>query len=163
MGSVSWRGGSREVVKPMVTARFKMEDACILCNVIENFWWKKMTKVERWRPFGPFELQMAFAQPCKNTLICLCKQPNTSIAKRRNWSVGCWLQYFFSLPSATSEVANLWIAQNQRSKSAYIGLAMTTLVKVWMSSLMSTMSTYRQKELIMVEGSAWNCFCPIGS
>jgi len=51
MGGVSWRGGSREVVKLTVTARLKMEDACIFCDVIETFWQIKMTKTKRWEPF----------------------------------------------------------------------------------------------------------------
>jgi hypothetical protein len=89
MGGVSWRGGSREVVKFMATTQLKMEDACIFCNVIETFWRRKMTKVERWGPFVPFKLQMALAQSCKNTLACLCKQPNITIVKGRNSSMGC--------------------------------------------------------------------------
>jgi len=92
MGDVSWRGGSREITKPMAITRLRIEDACILCNVIETIWQWKMTKVKIWRPFSPFKLQMALAQSCKNTLACLCKQPNISIAKGRNWSIGCWLQ-----------------------------------------------------------------------
>jgi hypothetical protein len=37
MGGVSWKGGSQELVKPMTITRLKMEDACILCNLIEFF------------------------------------------------------------------------------------------------------------------------------
>jgi hypothetical protein len=73
MGGVSWRDGSREVAKPTIIARLKMKDACILCNVIKTFWEKKVTKVEKWRPFVPFKLQMALAWSCKNTSACLCK------------------------------------------------------------------------------------------
>jgi hypothetical protein len=47
MVGVSWRGGSREIVKPTITTCLKMEDVYILYNVIETFWQKKMTKVER--------------------------------------------------------------------------------------------------------------------
>jgi hypothetical protein len=89
MGGVFWRGGSREVTKPKATTRLKIEDACILCNVIKTFWQRKVIKVKRRRPFDPFKLQMALAQSCKNTLACLCKQPNTSIAKGGNWSLRC--------------------------------------------------------------------------
>jgi hypothetical protein len=32
----------------MTTALFKMEDACILCNVIKTFWQKKVTKVKKY-------------------------------------------------------------------------------------------------------------------
>jgi hypothetical protein len=65
----------------MTTAQLKMEDVCIFCNVIETFWQRKMTKVERWGPFGTFKLQMALAQSCKNTSACLCKQPNTQLLR----------------------------------------------------------------------------------
>jgi hypothetical protein len=61
MGGVSWRGGSREVVKPTTSAWLKMEDACILCNMIEFFWQKQTIKVEKWKPYVPFKLQMALA------------------------------------------------------------------------------------------------------
>ncbi len=37
MGSVSWKVGSWEVVKLTTTTQLKMEDACILCNVIKLF------------------------------------------------------------------------------------------------------------------------------
>jgi hypothetical protein len=37
MGRVSWRGGSQDVVRPMVTTQLKMEGACILCKMIEIF------------------------------------------------------------------------------------------------------------------------------
>jgi len=74
----------------MATAQLKMEDtSCIFYNVIEIFWQRKVIKVERWGPFGPFKLQMALAKSCKNTLTCLCKQQNTLIKKGRNWLVGC--------------------------------------------------------------------------
>jgi hypothetical protein len=37
MGGLSSRGGSQEVDRSMTIAQLKMEDACILCNVIEIF------------------------------------------------------------------------------------------------------------------------------
>jgi hypothetical protein len=37
MGGVSSMGGSWEMARPMATTQFKMEDACIICNVIEFF------------------------------------------------------------------------------------------------------------------------------
>jgi len=40
-GVVSWRGGSQEVVKPTTITQIKMEDVCILCNVIEIFYEQK--------------------------------------------------------------------------------------------------------------------------
>jgi hypothetical protein len=160
MGGVCWRGGSQEIAKPLATARLKMEDVCILYNVIKTFWWRKMTKVKRQGPFVPFKLQMALAHSCRNTLTCLCQQPNTWIVKGRNWSMGCWLQQFLSLAWVPSGVANLWLAQYQGSKFVRVELVMTMLVKVRMPSLVSTMSTHRQKELNVVEGNACNCSCP---
>jgi hypothetical protein len=44
------------------------------------------------------------------------------------------------------------------SKSPHVGLAMTTLARVQMSSLVSTMSTCRQNELNMFEGNAYSYF-----
>jgi hypothetical protein len=47
MGVVSLKGGSQEVVRPMATAQFKMEDVYIFCNVIEIFCLRKVTKTRR--------------------------------------------------------------------------------------------------------------------
>ncbi len=52
MGGVPQRGGSREIAKPIVIAQLKMEDIYILCNVIEIFWWKKVTKTKKGGPSG---------------------------------------------------------------------------------------------------------------
>jgi hypothetical protein len=95
MGSVSWRGGSWEVAKPTAIAWLKMEHACILCNVIETFWQRKLTKTKRWRHSGLFKIRMALAQSCKNISTCLCRHPNTSIAKGRNWLWGVSCDNFF--------------------------------------------------------------------
>jgi hypothetical protein len=38
---------------------------------------------------------------------------------------------------------------------------MTTLTKMWMSSMVNTISTHQQEELNVVEGNACDCFCPI--
>jgi hypothetical protein len=160
MGSVFWKGGNQKVAKLPAIARLKMEDVCIFCNVIETFWQRKVTKVKKWRPSNPFKLQMALAQWCKNILACLYKQPNTWIAKGRNWSVGCHLWWLFALIWATLETSNPWIVQGRRSKFVQVGLAMTTLVRMRMPSLVSTMSTHRQKELNVVEESACDCSHP---
>jgi hypothetical protein len=48
-----------------------------------------------------------------------------------------------------------------QNKSAHVGLAMTTLVKVWMPYLVSTMLTCKQEELNVVEGSACNYSHPM--
>jgi hypothetical protein len=45
---------------------------------------KKNNQDKKKKRFGPFKLQMALAQLCKNTLACLCRHPNTSIVKGRN-------------------------------------------------------------------------------
>jgi hypothetical protein len=160
MGGVSWRGGSQEVIKLTTTTQLKMEDTCILCNVIKTFWHKKMTKVEKWEPFVPFKFQMALAQSCKNTLACLCKQPNTSIAKGRNWSMGCQWWYFISLAWIALEATNPWIAQDQGNKSTHVGSMMTTSTKVQMPSLVNIMLTRQWKELNVLKGSACNCSRP---
>jgi hypothetical protein len=46
MGGVSWKGGSQEIVKPTTITLLKMEDICILCNVIKKIIWRLVTKVE---------------------------------------------------------------------------------------------------------------------
>jgi hypothetical protein len=107
-----------------------MEDVCILCNVIEIFSWRKVTKTKRGGPLGPFKLQMALAQLCKNTSICLCKHPNISIANGRNCSVGCWLRYLFSLAWAPSEVINPWVTQDWGNRTTHVGSTMTMLTRV---------------------------------
>jgi hypothetical protein len=38
MGSVSWKGESWDVAMLSTVAQLKIEDVCILCNVIEFFW-----------------------------------------------------------------------------------------------------------------------------
>ncbi len=47
--------------------------------------------------------------------------------------------------------------QDQQSKYAHVGLAMTTLVKVRISSLMSTILIHRQKDWNVVDGSVCSC------
>jgi hypothetical protein len=54
MGGVSWRGGSWEVTKFTTITWLKMEDVCILCNVIEVFLRKKVTKVKM-KTFYPLQ------------------------------------------------------------------------------------------------------------
>jgi hypothetical protein len=39
-----------EVARPTSTTRLKMEDACNLCNVIEFFYWRKVTKTKKEGP-----------------------------------------------------------------------------------------------------------------
>jgi len=54
MGGVPWRDGSWEVIRPMITIQFKMENACIFCNVIEIFYEKK-NQDKKMKPYGPFK------------------------------------------------------------------------------------------------------------
>ncbi len=42
MGGVFWRSGIRRIVRPITIAWL----SCILCNIIEILWWKKVTKTE---------------------------------------------------------------------------------------------------------------------
>ncbi len=61
-----------EVAKPTVTAQFKMEDGCILGNVIEFFWHRTVNKIKRGRPYGPLKFHMVLAHSCKkHQLVCL--------------------------------------------------------------------------------------------
>jgi hypothetical protein len=46
VGGVFWRDGSQEVARLTAIIWLNMEDFCILCNVIENFCRKKVTKIE---------------------------------------------------------------------------------------------------------------------
>jgi hypothetical protein len=50
--------------------------------------------------------------------------------------------------------------QDQRSKLTHVGWAITTLIKVRIPSLVSTMSTCQWKELNVVEGNACSHFYP---
>ncbi len=54
---------------------------------------------------------------------------------------------------------NPWIVQNWGSKSIHIESTMTILTRVWMTSLVSTMSIHQQKELNVIKGSICNCPC----
>jgi hypothetical protein len=51
MEGVSWRIGSWEVTKPTSIAQLKMEDACILYNVIKI---KKKDQGKKMKVFCPF-------------------------------------------------------------------------------------------------------------
>jgi hypothetical protein len=62
-------GGSREVVRSTAVAQLKMEDACSFCNVIEFFCRKKVTKIERRRPFGPSNSQWHWHNCVKTHLL----------------------------------------------------------------------------------------------
>jgi hypothetical protein len=42
-----------------------MEDDCIFYKVIEKNLWKKMIRIETWRPSSPLKLQMALAHSVK--------------------------------------------------------------------------------------------------
>jgi hypothetical protein len=121
-----------------------------------NFLTKKNNQDKKMKPYGPFKLQMASTQSCKNTSAYLCKHPNTSIVKGRNWLVGC---RFLFLVWVVSEGANLWIVQDWGNKSTCVGLTMITLVTVRMPFLGNTMSICRRKVLNMVEGNACSCSC----
>jgi hypothetical protein len=62
---------------------------------------------------------------------------------------------------AILKATNLWVAQDQGSKSTHIGSVMTTLVKVLMPFLVNTMLTHWWKKLNVFEGSTWSCFHPM--
>jgi hypothetical protein len=49
------KGGSREINRPTIIAQLKMEDAYILCIIIETICRREITKIERGRPFGLFQ------------------------------------------------------------------------------------------------------------
>jgi hypothetical protein len=55
MRGVFGRGGSREVTKPTTTAQLKMENACILRNVIETFLWMKSDQSRKMRALCPLQ------------------------------------------------------------------------------------------------------------
>jgi hypothetical protein len=56
MGGAFSRGGSWEVARPTATAQLKMEDVCILCNVIEKKFTEKSNKDKRRSAFCSFEV-----------------------------------------------------------------------------------------------------------
>ncbi len=65
---------------------------------------------------------------------------------------------FFGLTAL--EIANPWVAQDQESKFADVGLAMTKSTRVQMPSMVSTMSTCQQEELNVFKGNTCHCFHP---
>jgi len=67
---------------------------------------------------------------------------------------------FLFLVWVTSKVTNLVVAQNWRSKSARVGSIMVMLIRVQMPVLVITMLIRWWKELNMVEGNTYSCFCP---
>jgi hypothetical protein len=82
------RSGNQEVARSTIIAQIKMEDACILYNVIEIFWQRKVINIESEGSFVFLRLQMWLAQLCKNTSAYLYKHSIISIASTRNWSMG---------------------------------------------------------------------------
>jgi hypothetical protein len=85
----SWRGGSQEVIRPIAIVGLKMEDVCILYNVIEILWWRKVTKIEKGGPFGLFKLQITLAQLCNNQHVCVNIQIFQLLKARIDrWDVG---------------------------------------------------------------------------
>jgi hypothetical protein len=74
--------------------------------------------------------------------------------------MGCRLWKLLSLAWVASKATNPWVAQDQGSKFARIGSTMTTSVKVWMSSLVSTMLICQREELNVIERNTCNCFRP---
>jgi hypothetical protein len=52
------KGGNWEVARPTAIARLKMEDACILCNVIEFFLTEKSNQNRKRRALYPFEVPL---------------------------------------------------------------------------------------------------------
>jgi hypothetical protein len=83
LGGAFSRGRSQEVARLIATAQLKMEDVFILCNVIEIFLQRKVTKTKGGGLFVPLKFHMALAQSCKSISTCLSKHPNTSIAEGR--------------------------------------------------------------------------------
>ncbi len=55
MGGVSSRGGSREVDRFMVIVQLKMEDVCILRNVIEILKWRKSNQDKKMKASLSFQ------------------------------------------------------------------------------------------------------------
>jgi hypothetical protein len=53
MGGVCWKGGSQELAKPTTTTQLKMENTCILCNVIKVFT-KKGDQSRKMKASNPF-------------------------------------------------------------------------------------------------------------
>ncbi len=62
---------------------------------------------------------------------------------------------------AAKKMPNPWIAQDERNKSTRVGLVMTMSARVWISSLMSTVSIRWWKELNVIEKNACSCFHPM--
>jgi hypothetical protein len=54
MGGVYWRVKSQEIVELTTTTPLKMEDACILCNVIETLM-KKNDQGRKMKAFWRFQ------------------------------------------------------------------------------------------------------------
>jgi len=63
----------------------------------------------------------------------------------------------------TLEAKNPWVVQDRKNKSTCVGSTITMLFKVQIPSLVSIMLTCQQKELNVVEWSAYSYFCLYGS
>jgi hypothetical protein len=55
MGGVSWRGGSWEVIRPMITTRFKMENAAYFAMWLKFFYGKKKPR-QKDEALWPFQV-----------------------------------------------------------------------------------------------------------
>jgi hypothetical protein len=86
------KGGSWERTRLIIIAWFNIKDVCVLCLHNWNSLMKKSNQDLKKRSFDPLKLQMPLAQLCKNTWSTyLCRHPNISITKERNWLMGCQL------------------------------------------------------------------------
>jgi hypothetical protein len=65
--------GSQEATKSIITTLFKMENACIIYNVMEIHWQRKVIKMKSKDLLALFISQVALALSCKKAFVCLCK------------------------------------------------------------------------------------------
>ncbi len=139
MGGVSWRGGSWEVARPMITAQLKMANVCIFYNVIEFFLWRKITKTKSWSPMALSSSKWHWHNIVKtHQPICV----DIQILQLLKGGTDRWGVDSF-----------LWLDMHQRQqilelckiKFVCVGSTMITSSKVWMPFLVNTMSIHQQE------------------
>jgi hypothetical protein len=109
MGGASWKGGSQEIIKPTTTTRFKMEDVCIFYNVIEFFWWKQITKIERKGPFDHLKFHMEDNCVKTHQFVCLDNQtPQLLKGGNDQWSVSCNSSFLWLELLQKQQILKLW-------------------------------------------------------
>jgi hypothetical protein len=82
----------------------------------------------------------------RKSFTCWCKHPNISMARRMKSSLGCHMQYDTIFAWAIVIVATPWEKMTHETRFTRIKSTMTTFAKVWVPSIVRTISIHRHDD-----------------